>query len=546
MLPSTPLQAVRLRRRSIAHAATGSGPPVFLLHGLAGSSRWWQPQVAGLAQHHTVHLVDLIGFGASSRQPFVLAEASAQLVELMDRLNIDRASFVGHSLGGLVAADMAASRPERVARLILVNSAAMPFTGKRSRHVRNLLRALSQMPLRVVPLAVRDWLRAGPLVILSAGGQILASDLRQRLGRIEAPTLVAWGERDPLIPLDAGLKLARAIPRARLAIIEGAGHNPPWQRPEAMRSLLEVFLTAADPLQAALPEGTREQAAVGGPVDVPAPLTEEMPFATRYFSTASHVIHVRTGRSEPALPAPSILLVHGFVISGRYYEPTLELLAPRYATYALDLPGFGWSSKPRRVLSVPQHADALAELQAALGLERSVVVGNSFGCQVAADFAARYPGRVEALILTGPTFDPRRSLLSHVLGLLADIPLENPRLWLAHLPDYVLAGPRRAVRTLQQAWGDPLEGRLPHITAPTLVIRGSRDPIVSRRWVSEMAELLPRGRALEIEGGPHVVNYSYPDELVALIESFLHELALSEAAPPPRLVEASRRVPLGA
>jgi 2-hydroxy-6-oxonona-2,4-dienedioate hydrolase len=533
----------RVGRRRIAHVSSGSGPHLFLLHGLAASGRWWRPHVERLARRHTVHVVDLVGFGASSRQPFVLDAAAGQLVGLMDELGIERASFVGHSLGGLVAASVAASQQERVERLVLVDSAAIPFRGTRRRHVLNLLRALSQMPLRLVPLAVRDWLRAGPRAILAAGVQILSSDVRDRLKDVEAPTLVAWGERDPVVPLDAGRHLARAIPRARLVVIEGAGHNPLWQRPTEFADLIDGFLRSDDPLRQPLPAGVRELEP-GGPPIIPPPLAEQQPFATRYIETDDHVIHLRTGRSQPALPRPSILLIHGFVISSRYFEPTIERLAPRYPTYAIDLPGFGWSSRPPRVLSVPELADAVAQAQAALGEERSVVVGNSFGCQVAADFAARYPQRVEALILTGPTFDPQRSFVRHVAGLIADIPLENPRLWFAHLPDYVLAGPRRAIGTLRQAWADPIEARLPHITAPTLVVRGERDPIVGRRWVRQMAQMLPRGRAVEIAGGPHVVNYSTPDELVALIEEYLRSLGLSRAAPPPDLVEASRRVPL--
>jgi pimeloyl-ACP methyl ester carboxylesterase len=137
-------------------------------------------------------------------------------------------------------------------------------------------------------------------------------------------------------------------------------------------------------------------------------------------------------------------------------------------------------------------------------------------------------------------------LLGIVAGLLADVPLENPRLWFAHLPDYVLAGPRRALGTLQRAWGDPLEARLPLIKSPTLVVRGSRDPIVSRRWVEEMVELLPRGRLAEVDGGPHVVNYSTPDKLVALIEQFLREVGLSEAQPQPDRAQASHHAPLRA
>jgi 2-hydroxy-6-oxonona-2,4-dienedioate hydrolase len=257
---------------------------------------------------------------------------------------------------------------------------------------------------------------------------------------------------------------------------------------------------------------------------------EKIRHSTRYIEVGDHRIHLRTGSRPPAQEQPSFILVHGYVISSRYFTPTLERLAPRYPTYALDLPGFGWSSKPAGSLSVPELADVVVATQAALGHRRSVFVGNSFGCQVVADLAARYPDRVTAVVLTGPTFEPGRSLLHHFLGLLADAPLENPVLWALHVPDYVLAGPWRAFDKLRHALADKIETKLPSIEAPTLVVRGERDPIISRAWPRKMARSLPRGRWAEIPGGPHCVNFSTPRELVALIERFLDLEELAQPA----------------
>jgi 2-hydroxy-6-oxonona-2,4-dienedioate hydrolase len=183
-----------------------------------------------------------------------------------------------------------------------------------------------------------------------------------------------------------------------------------WQSPELFARLAHDFLAAPEPLRMQLPGGAVERtpSARLGP---PRPLAEEMPLRTRYLRVGRHTIHLRTGRSEPAHAEPSFILVHGYVISSSYFVPTAELLAPRYPTYALDMPGFGWSAKPRRALSVPELADAVVEAQAALGHAHSVFVGNSFGCQVVADIAARHPKRVSAAVLTGPTFERGRSLL---------------------------------------------------------------------------------------------------------------------------------------
>jgi 2-hydroxy-6-oxonona-2,4-dienedioate hydrolase len=246
-----------------------------------------------------------------------------------------------------------------------------------------------------------------------------------------------------------------------------------------------------------------------------------MRHATRHIDVGRHRIHLRTGRGAPDNEEPSFILVHGYVISSRYFTPTLELLSSSYPTYALDLPGFGWSSKPQGSLSVPELADVVIATQEALGHQRSVFIGNSFGCQVVADLAARYPERVTAAVLTGPTFEPGRSLLHHFLGLLADVPLESPLLWALHVPDYVLAGPWRAFDKLRHALADKIETKLPHIQAPTLVVRGTRDPIISREWPRKMALSLPHGTWAEIPGAPHCVNFSTPRELVALVQLFL-------------------------
>lgn len=256
--------------------------------------------------------------------------------------------------------------------------------------------------------------------------------------------------------------------------------------------------------------------------------SSRMRHTTRYVDVGEQRIHLRTGRGRPASTDPSFILVHGYVISSRYFTPTLELLAPRYPAYALDLPGFGWSSKPARPLSVPQQADVVIRTQAALGIERSVFIGNSYGCQVVADLAARYPERVTAAILTGPTFEPGRSLLHHFLGLIADVPLESPLLWALHVPDYVLAGPRQAFGKLRHALEDQIEAKLPHINAPTLAVRGTRDPIISRDWPRKMALSLPRGRWAEVPG-PHCLNFSAPRELVAFVESFLRREGVVQA-----------------
>lgn len=210
------------------------------------------------------------------------------------------------------------------------------------------------------------------------------------------------------------------------------------------------------------------------------------------------------------------------VVSGRYMVPTAELLTPHHPVYVPDLPGFGKSEGPDRVPEVPGLADLLAEWMEAAGVERAALLGNSFGCQVAAELAARHPEMVEGLVLQGPTTDPRgRTAARLVLRWLRDAPRENPSQGPLMIRDYRDAGLRRALDAFRRMIEDPIEEKLPRIQAPTLVVRGSRDPIVPQRWAEEVTHLLPRGRLVVIPGAAHTINYSAPRELARATLSFL-------------------------
>jgi pimeloyl-ACP methyl ester carboxylesterase len=203
--------------------------------------------------------------------------------------------------------------------------------------------------------------------------------------------------------------------------------------------------------------------------------------------------------------------------------PLAEHLAPHARVYVPDLPGYGLSDRPRgRDLTVTELADALLAWMDRIGLERPHLVGNSFGCQVIADLAARHPGRVGRLVLQGPTMDPRaRSAWRQVLRWLVVAPFERYSEGLILLRDIRDLGPRRAVAMIRMALRDPIEQKLGRIVAPTLVVRGTRDAIVPQRWAEEAARLLPNGRLVVIERAAHTINYSQPAWLTDVVLPFL-------------------------
>jgi len=204
--------------------------------------------------------------------------------------------------------------------------------------------------------------------------------------------------------------------------------------------------------------------------------------------------------------------------------PTVKHLAPYRQVFAPDLPSFGRSENPPRVLDVSGLSDVLAAWMGEVGLERAVLVGNSFGCQIIADLAVRHPERVERAILQGPTMDPwARTVLQQVRRFLLNMPREPLSFVPIELLDFVNAGTRRSWRTFRYALQDRIEEKLPYMEVPTLVVRGSQDPIVPQRWAQEVTELLPMGRLSVIPGAAHAANYGWAAEFVRTIQEFLDD-----------------------
>lgn len=237
-----------------------------------------------------------------------------------------------------------------------------------------------------------------------------------------------------------------------------------------------------------------------------------------------HGLAMHTRVSNTPANAPAIVLVHQLVVAGRYMMPTAELLAPEYRVYVPDFPGYGESDKPMQVLTVPQLADILAEWMKQLNLDRVSMLGSSFGSQIIAEFAIRYPQKLNRLILASPTFDRHaRSLQKQLWRLFLDLRLEDPSGYPMQAYDYWSAGFSRIARSLDIALRDRIEDKLPLMQMPTLVVRGSKDPVVPQEWAEEVVNRLPNGKLAIIPGAGHTLNYSTPLELSRLTRAFLSQ-----------------------
>jgi pimeloyl-ACP methyl ester carboxylesterase len=213
---------------------------VVCVHGLAGSSRWWKPVVPALSERYDVHLVDLPRYRFLSRvRP---ADGAAWLARWLADASLDAPVLVGHSLGGLIAAQVAAREPELVGSLVLVDPAGVPSGRSLTLEPLALASSLTSVPPRFFTQLVVDALRWGPDALLRGGLYALGTDVRVDLESIRAPTLVVWGEHDVLMPRRLAETWRDAIAGAQLTVVPGAGHVPMVESPSAFVEAVFDFL----------------------------------------------------------------------------------------------------------------------------------------------------------------------------------------------------------------------------------------------------------------------------------------------------------------
>jgi pimeloyl-ACP methyl ester carboxylesterase len=267
---------VRLHGHPVSYEETGSAdaPTLVLLHGIAGSSHTWDPVLPLLAPDFRVIAPDMLGHGASAkpRGDYSLGAFASGVRDLLDLIDIEQVTIVGHSLGGGVAMQFAYQFPERCQRLVLVSSGGL------GREVTPFLRAATLPGAEwVVPLLgkLANWLPVAPILppgpaevargfaslaetdagrafvhtarsVMDITGQRV--DASDRLYLAETmPTLLVWGDRDRFIPLSHGQRAAELIPGSRLEVFPGAGHFPMHDNPLRFARALHDFVASAAP-----------------------------------------------------------------------------------------------------------------------------------------------------------------------------------------------------------------------------------------------------------------------------------------------------------
>jgi pimeloyl-ACP methyl ester carboxylesterase len=260
-LPGLPtLLSTKVFGRTIRYYDIGHGPPLVLVHGVGGDADQWAFVYGPLTAKHRIIALDLPGFGRSDKP--LLDYCVEVWVEFLDRflkaINLPRASLLGHSFGGWIAASFALRLADRVDRLVLVDSAGIDAGAQplqidlnvsSRRNMREVFEYMFFDPRMVsdglVDLAYGLHLERGDApAIRSALATLNApkEKLDGKLGTLQAPTLIVWGENDRVTPVAMAHEFQRALPNAELAVIPRCGHFPLIENPGAFSSAVLGFL----------------------------------------------------------------------------------------------------------------------------------------------------------------------------------------------------------------------------------------------------------------------------------------------------------------
>ena len=246
------------RSGPIAYREAGRGPALMLMHGIGGSSKTWEEQYRAFSGSHRVIGWDAPGFGGSDPAPEQTADRWAdEAAGLLDRLGIETACLLGHSMGGIIAPRVASRHPGRIDKLILSGTRA-GFVGalgfeERQREFDTLTpeeRGRTRAATMAAPGASADVLArlasiAGEVTREAFAGGVAVlngTDNRDILRALDLPALVLCGKQDGIAPPERGEEIATLLGDVRITHFEGAGHAAYAEKPDEYNARLAEFL----------------------------------------------------------------------------------------------------------------------------------------------------------------------------------------------------------------------------------------------------------------------------------------------------------------
>lgn len=260
--PPAARDAVSRNTVDLAYEVSGErgNPVLLLLHGGTASRRSWDLVTPGLRASHRIVAVDLRGHGQSPAPDhgYSAMQLGADVAQVIDELDLQQVTLVGHSLGGMTAICLAASRPDAVMRLVLLNAPVTPNAVDALSDVEARVRRPEFFPVtqefvdewtahpRPVPPAFSAVQQAHlhalrPVVWRQVFGELVRADIASVLRDVRQPTLILWGAKDGLLDASQRQQLLAGLADARVVMIDEAGHNPSSSTPDRVAAEIAAF-----------------------------------------------------------------------------------------------------------------------------------------------------------------------------------------------------------------------------------------------------------------------------------------------------------------
>jgi pimeloyl-ACP methyl ester carboxylesterase len=261
---------VTLGAYRIHYMVAGTGKPLVLVHGLAGRAENWLSLIPQFTHNgYQVYALDLLGYGRSD-QPDVdysIALETDILRQFLDSQKLQQPDIAGWSMGGWISLKFAAEHPERIHRLVLMDSAGLLFNAvnggalrpKTPQELAHMMQVLTPHPQPIPAFIARDilrnfaandWVVARALHSMQTGRDLMDGKMQT----VTMPVFIVWGKEDMLTPLSVGEGMHRSMPQSLLYVFDGTGHLAPTERGAQVAQSVVSFLKADPPLAAGMQE----------------------------------------------------------------------------------------------------------------------------------------------------------------------------------------------------------------------------------------------------------------------------------------------------
>lgn len=267
------MNKIKVNAINIAYQLTGEGHPLVLIAGLGYGAWYWHKTLPALAEHYQILTFDNRGAGESDKPdgPYSVPMMAADTIDLLDALDIQRATIMGHSLGGFIAQEVTLRRPDLVSKLILASTThggmqVIPITAEALEVMMDREGDPQELVKRGIAVACASgFSKKQPGVVeeliayrfsapvppaqyqaqVAAGAGTAAfseEEVIDRMARIKVPVLILFGEEDRVVPPGNADLMAEKLPNAQIKIIPGTGHMFPIEDPQATAQAVLEFL----------------------------------------------------------------------------------------------------------------------------------------------------------------------------------------------------------------------------------------------------------------------------------------------------------------